>query len=401
MIKFLKNGSSSTIISNADYQTCLQLCDDIKGNPPPKEGHIYGIKRLRSSSSSVWERTDDSLGKIANATKDGSSVQNDFDNLSPWKDILSFNYDNSQNLVTAYYGDAEFSFAPTDTNVNVFTKIPRFWYKRYEDDEGYEHIQIADYAAEGFLESKEFAVGRYTISGSIDNPRIISGAPPLIKESGYYYPNDFRTAVKTMNNNMCLLDIKALGVLQFLYLVEYADYNSQEKLGYGINVWSESNSGELDQLGMKSGCLINDKSHSVIYRGIEDIFGKSMQYIDGIKVSYEYIYVCYDKNKYNNNADKNNYSKLNYDVATSSGYISKLGIDENNPLVMLPVSFNGSENSYITDYAQIADTNQTYYYFGLAYDANGSKNGLFFSRISPTNNANKYNAPRFILRLND
>ena len=41
------------IPTKTDYETCLQLCDDIKGNPPPVDGHIYGIKRLRTSSDSA------------------------------------------------------------------------------------------------------------------------------------------------------------------------------------------------------------------------------------------------------------------------------------------------------------------------------------------------------------
>ena len=116
-------------MTNADYQTCLQLADDIMGNPAPAEGHIYGVKRLRSSVVTAWERTDEGRGLTANATKDGTEVQNDFDNLSPWKDIISFNYDSAQQLATAYYGDDNFTFSPSDANVNVFTKIPQFWYK--------------------------------------------------------------------------------------------------------------------------------------------------------------------------------------------------------------------------------------------------------------------------------
>lgn len=30
---------------------------------------------------------DNNVGKVANATKDGSSVQNDFDYIYPWSDI--------------------------------------------------------------------------------------------------------------------------------------------------------------------------------------------------------------------------------------------------------------------------------------------------------------------------
>ena len=335
-------------MTNADYQTCLQLVDDIMGNPAPAEGHIYGVKRLRSSIATTWERTDEGKGLTANATHDGTEVQNDFDNLSPWKDIISFNYDSAQQLATAYYGDPEFTFSPSDTNVNVFTKIPRFWYKRYIDEEDYEHIQIADYAAEGFLESKEFAVARYSYEGSTTTPRSCSGLAPLVSTTGQSY----QTGAKSLGNNVCLFDWRALGVIQFLYLVEYADNNSQEILGKGIsNSGSVSNSGQLDSLGMKSGCLNNDASHSVMYRGIEDIFGNVYQLIDGVNINNHQAYVCIDSTKYEFEKYNGDYVQVGYANNSSTGYISKLGYDENYPLLMLPIECSGVNSSTgFTDY---------------------------------------------------
>ena len=335
-------------MTNADYQTCLSLADDIMGNPAPAEGHIYGVKRLRSSIATAWERTDEGRGLVANATKDGTEVQNDFDNLSPWKDIISFNYDSAQQLATAYYGDDNFTFSPSDTNVNVFTKIPRFWYKRYIDEEDYEHIQIADYAAEGFLESKEFAIARYLYEGSTSSPRSCSGLAPLVSTTGQSY----QTGAKSLGNNVCLFDWRALGVIQFLYLVEYADNNSQEILGKGIsNSGSVSNSGQLDSLGMKSGCLNNDASHSVMYRGIEDIFGNVYQLIDGVNINNHQAYVCIDSTKYEFEKYNGDYVQVGYANNSSTGYISKLGYDENYPLLMLPIECSGVNSSTgFTDY---------------------------------------------------
>ena len=59
-------------------------------------------------------------------------------------------------------------------------------------------------------------------------------------------------------------------VLQMLYLVEYADYDSQSKLGQGITNPGDEvtiNMGGTDSLGMQSGCLANDGKTSIIYRG--------------------------------------------------------------------------------------------------------------------------------------
>lgn len=344
----VEGAMDSGAMTNVDYQTCLQLCDDIKGNPPPpKEGHIYGVKRLRSSNATTWERTDEGRGLVANATNDGMEVQNDFDNLSPWKDIISFDYDSSQQLATAYYGDDDFTFAPTDVNVNVFTKIPRFWYKRYIDEEDYEHIQIADYAADGFLESKEFAIARYSYQGSTAAPRSRSGLAPLDETTG----QNFRIGAKSLGNDVCLFDWRALGAIQFLYLVEYADNNSQGTLGQGITNGLVSNSGQLDSLGMKSGCLNDDGRHSVIYRGIEDIFGNVSQLIDGVNINNRQAYVCTDPSKYQFNKYDGDYVQVGYVNSFSDGFISKLGYDENYPLLMLPIECSGvSSSTGFTDY---------------------------------------------------
>ena len=334
-------------MTNADYQTCLSLADDIMGNPAPAEGHIYGVKRLRSSTVTVWERTDEGRGLIANATKDGTEVQNDFDNLSPWKDIISFNFDSAQQLATAYYGDDNFTFSPSDEKINVFTKIPRFWYKRWIDEDDYEHIQIADYAAEGFLESKEFAVARYLYEGSTSSPRSCSGLAPLTASG-----QNFQTGAKFLGDNMYLFDWRAFGAIQFLYLVEYADNNSQNILGKGISSGSISNSGQLDSLGMKSGCLNNDARHSVIYRGIEDIFGNILQLIDGVNINNIQAYVCTDPTKYEFEKYDGDYVQVGYVNSSSSGHISKLGYDENYPLLMLPIECSDDESLGFTDYYQ-------------------------------------------------
>ena len=341
-INFIKKGTN--IISNEDYQTCLKLTDDILNNPT---GHIYGIKRLRNTTSTIWERTEDNLDKIANATHDGTEVQNDFDTLYPWSDIISFNYDSNSQSVIAYYGDDNFTFSPSNEKVNVFTKIPQFWYKRWIDNEGYEHIQIADYAAEGFLESKEFAIARYSYEGSTSAPRSCSGLTPLTSASG----QSFQSGAKTLGDNVCLFDWRALGTIQILYLVEYANNNSQEVLGKGITGGNKSTSGQLNSLGMKSGCLNNNSTHSVIYRGIEDIFGNVYQLIDGVNINNYQAYVCTDHTKYEFQKYDEDYVKVGYINNSSSGYISQLGLDENYPLLMLPIKCSEvSSTTGFTDY---------------------------------------------------
>lgn len=187
---------------------------------------VYTVRRKIDNSSTVWERLDDNVGKIANATKNGSIVENDFDDIYPWSDIISYNYDTSKDQITAYYGDANFKF--DGSNGEVLTKIPKFYYKREQKD-GYEYVSITEHNIEGYTYSPEFSVGRYASSYDGSKLHSISNRLPEVQRNITW----FRTNSGAVGTNFTQLDYHYF-LLQMLYLVEYANYNSQSKLGNGI-----------------------------------------------------------------------------------------------------------------------------------------------------------------------
>ena len=308
----------------------------------PKALTIYGAKRQISSSSTEWTRIAAAEDLIANATKDGTEVANDFDNIYPWSDIISVDI-NADGSINSRYGDPDFSF--TAPQGYIMTYVPELWYKREQKD-GYEFIYIADAECEGFEHSEAFYASRYTAGGSTSALNSKSGQTPL----GNVTPANFRTAAKNIGNNWGLFDIWRISVIQMLYLVEYADYNAQNKLGYGICSGSKTNNGQCDSLGMKSGTLNNDKAHAVIYRGFENIFANVFQYIDGVNINNRAAYVNKNRNTYACDVFSGDYQKIGYTNASSDGYISKLGYDVNYPEVALPTEKNGSDSTYIPDY---------------------------------------------------
>ena len=309
----------------------------------PGAVHIYGVRHQLTDSGTTWERLEDAIGLTANATHDGTAVTNDFDSLYPWSDIISCNYDFTNDTVNAYYGDTSFKF--DGSNGDVMTKIPEFWWKREQKD-GYEYQYIADGEVEGFTKSNEFMVGRYTISGSSSAVYSRSGYSPLVSTKR----TDFRTYARNKGTNTGIIDWRYF-LLQMLYLVEYANTNSQSTLGYGVcDASFKVNSGGCDTLGMKSGCVTNDKKHSVIYRGIEDIFGNVYQWVDGININSRRTYICYNPANYVDDTFSGNYSALSYTNSSSSGYVSKLGYDSNNSLIAMPTEVSGSSSTYYCDY---------------------------------------------------
>ena len=156
-------------------------------------------------------------------------------------------------------------------------------------------------------------------------------------------------------------------------MVEYADGNSQSKLGQGVcSVSAQVNSGALDSLGMKSGCLANAGATSVIYRGIENIFGNIWQFVDGLNIKDNVAYICYKPSSYAVDTFTGDYSALGYTNATANGNPNKMGYDANNPMVALPSVVGTS--TYGDYYWQ--NTGNRIALVGGAWD-NGARDGLF------------------------
>ena len=161
--------------------------------------------------------------------------------------------------------------------------------------------------------------------------------------------SDFRERASMLGNEFSILDYHWY-VLQMLYLVEYADYDSQTKLGKGV---TENNDdaiimGGADSLGMKSGCLINDGAHSMIYRGIEDIYGNTGDFLDGINIRNYQAYINYDFTTYKSDTFDGNYKTLGYINTRRVGFITKLGYDSNNPLIVLPTEIDATNTNLNT-----------------------------------------------------
>ena len=306
---------------------------------------IYGIKRSLTTSSSAWERIKDAVGLVANAQVGTTPVRNDFDEIYPWSDIISYNYDVTGKVITAYYGDPTFKF--DGSNGEVLTRIPEFYWKKYRDD-NYEYILISKNKLAGYIKSEAFSVGRYTMSGSESRVYSRSGYAPLTNKT----ITNFRSYARSLGNDFGQMDWHYF-ILQMLYLVEYADYNSQSKIGLGYTNGSHTapvNSGGCDVLGMKSGSLDGTDNTSIIYRGIEDIFGNLWQFVDGLNIRNNKTYICYDSNKYAVDTFSGSYKAVGYNNASANGYASKLGYDSANPMVAITTDSTGSSDTNMCDY---------------------------------------------------
>ena len=207
---------------------------------------------------------------------------------------------------------------------------------------------ISNKNLEGYTKSEAFSIGRYTMSGTDEEVHSKSGAQPLANKT----ISEFRDSAKKLGSEFSQLDYHYF-IIQLLYLVEYADYDSQEKLGKGYTDSSNTGaitSGGCNDLEMRSGTLNNDGKNSMIYRGMEDIYGNVFQFVDGINIKEHQAYVCYDSSKYVSDIYDGCYQKLGYVNETTTGYIQKLGYDKNNSLIGLPIEVEATGTTYISDY---------------------------------------------------
>lgn len=443
-----------TLDENQIYVTEKEMEEAIK-KAITKKGNLYGIKRkVNDNTSSAWERIEDSVGLVAKATKNGEEVQNDFDNRYPWSEIISYNYNVEEKKINAYYGDPTFKF--DGLNGEVLTRIPEFYWKR-EIIDGYEYIYISDYAIAGFNKSEEFSVGRYDACIDEDGKlHSYSGYSPSTNKN----ITQHRDAAKLLSDEFCMIDYRYF-MLQLLYLVEYANYNSQSQLGNGIVSMRYTASdkaiiagettntiviatndyfkvgqqiaigttvdgvsickdrtiteiaeyskdttegtaitfdgepvniaigniihacaqkeGGCDSLGMKSGCLVNDSQHAVIYRGIENIFGNVFNWIDGLNIQEYQAYICRNPEEYISDKFEAPYNKLGYvNCNERDMYIKKLGFDEKNPDIALPIEIGGGagSSSGMCDFYTSSEGNRVALVGGTF--GNGAYAGLWF-----------------------
>ena len=465
-----------------EYKNLVQEVQTVLSNVTNR-GHIYGIKRKITdlngniNTSTAWTKIYDNAGLIAQAQKGpDSNVRNDYDNLYPWSEIVTVNYDTETKKVTAYYGDENFKF--DGSNGEVLTKKPKMWIKRIfpiqEEDGFYEYRMIADFELQDFIQIDPYMDGRYEMyvdEGNIGHSK--SGVYPTYNKN----IKQFEEYSRNLGDDFCIEDWRRF-VDETLYLVEYADNNSQSTLGRGVSEWSEKKAlvaesnvnriivdnasifpigrsicigtnaawnsavakdrtitsietyskdgisgyaiyfdgdavniavdndiwgsaqktGDCDTLGMKSGCLVNDGRHSVIYRGKEQIHSNMFKFIERLNIKDYQTYVSYNPSNYLPDTFDDNFDKLGYaNPNETEGYIKILGFDKKNPLIALPTVLGASSNNGYCDYCFSKNNGNRVALVGGSFD-NGARDGLFYWNFNNSSSNSNWNIGARLLK---
>ena len=140
---------------------------------------------------------------------------------------------------------------------------------------------------------------------------------------------------------------------QLLFIIEYASFNSQEKLGSGRTGVADdgatsqtSNTGSTQTLGNKSGSVDVDGYAIPTYRGEENLWGNIFSIVDGFtlegKGKHNGWYALGD---FRENGIDGSYKPFGFTIAKASGYVKYFGYSEDADFVFVPGETNGGANS--------------------------------------------------------
>lgn len=330
---------------------------------------VYGIARDITSSSPEWARTDAAMNFTATASVGTAAGKSDFDNIYPWSEIKR------ETLST---GD-------------VMVRIPKFYYGRYRVG-NIERIQISGRNDVGLQLHPAFYhagkeqdciyVGAYktSVDTSLSTwiASSLSGKAPMTGAA----KSSFRTWTRAKGAGWSMIDISTISAIQMLYLVEFANNNSQAMIGRG---YVDSNTATIKTgtcdtvIGLTGRPTGTDGKTDIVYRGVEGIWGNVWEFVDGVSsASAAGFYVCNNPEHYGDDSSYN-YTKLSYAVSSkwSNAYIATVGLDTGeNPHAMLPATNGGSDSTYYCDATWTNSSGWRIYLHGGDM-ASGSSCGLF------------------------
>ena len=295
-----------------------------------------GIKRIYNASDPAWTREGAYENFTATASVGTVAGSSDFDTVYPWSDI---------ERVTLGTGD-------------VMVKIPKFAFRRYRDNDDYEHIQIASSAGGDFAWHPAFLhngastpqdyiyVGAYKTSS---NNKSVSGASPTVSKTR----PTMRTNAAAKGTGWGLVDASTASALIMLIMTEFANNNVQSLIGDGHTDGSTRiNTGSCDNVpGLTGRPAGTSNTVDVVWRGIEGFWGNCSEWLDGLNWNSGAYWVCNDQSSYADSTSTG-YTQLGYtggSTSWSTSYIKEMGYDAANAAYMFPITGGGSGSSYYCD----------------------------------------------------
>ena len=317
--------------------------------------HIYGVV-WDGTSTTVWSRTDEAASFVnptpyrAGATSYGSP----FDNLYPWSGMVRV----------------------TDAVAGELVAIPKFWYKWTKSGNSLK-LQIADKETDGFHVSPAHAdrgdgkgerdivyIGRYHCN--TNNYKSQSGVKPKANITR----STARTSIHNLGSNIWQSDIQMRMTIWMLYLVEFADWNSQKTIGKGCgNNSATENMGYTDSMPYHTGTTLASRDSYGLgtqYRYIEGLWDNVYDWGDGCYYNSNGLNIINTPSSFSDNSGGTAVG------VPSSGWPSAFTVATVAGLewVIYPTASGGSETTYSADY-WVFNASYPCLCFGGAYNRYG------------------------------
>ena len=280
-----KGGVSLSILTNNGK--VFTLGGSVLSYTPPPPAPVYGIDFTNMATTSKCTRTDDATNFAdPNPAVAGGTGSSPFDNIMPWFGMVR----------------------STDPNAGEVVAIPKFYFKWETDGTKATGLKISMEKKPGFNTSPSHMdrgdgkgerdiiyVGRYH---SCDTNKSTTGQRPKASITR----SAARTAAHSLGSNMWQFDFATRVTIWMLYLVEFADWNSQAKIGYGGgNKSSVENVGASDAMQYHTGTMQANRTDygvGVQYRNIEGLWDNVYDWMDGCYYSSSGMSVVLNPNNF-------------------------------------------------------------------------------------------------------
>ena len=293
--------------------------------------HIYGAS-WDGTSTTKWSRTDeaaeftDPVPYVAGASSYGSP----FDTLQPWAGMVK-----------------------SERTGGTMVAIPKFWYLLEQTGSGMS-IKIADKKVAGYSVSPAHMdrgdgngerdvvyVGRYHCASGYKSK---TGSPPLTRKTR----SSARTNIHSLGSAIWQCDFAMRFTLWLLYIVEFADWNSQAKIGYGCSPSSDTfTMGYTDSMPYHTGTDQSSRATygGTQYRNIEGLWDNVLDWCDGCYNNSDGLNIILNPSKF---SDSSNGTAVG---VPSNGWPSAFKVKANGGFPMfIPTSTPGSDATYSCDY---------------------------------------------------
>ena len=249
---------------------------------------IYGVDFTNMASTSAGVRTDDAKNFTdPNPAVNGGTGSSPFDNIMPWSGMKRFTHPDAGEVVSI----PKFYYKWLKDNTNTMTGLQISMTKHEGFKASPSHMDRGD----GFGERDVIYVGRYH---SCSTNKSTTGQMPR----GSITRSDARAAAHSLGSNVWQFDFATRVTIWMLYLVEFADWNSQAKIGYGCgNGIEPQNVGASDNMQYHTGTMQANRTDygvGVQYRNIEGLWDNVDDWMDGCYYSSSGMSVILNPNNF-------------------------------------------------------------------------------------------------------